>query len=353
MKVLYAIQGTGNGHLSRAMEIIPLLRKRCETDILISGYQADLTFPFDVKYRLKGLSFIFGSKGGVDIRKTYQKANTKRLLLEIGKLPVKDYDFILNDFEPVSAWACYRHKVPCVALSHQAALLDKNTPKPRTKDTLGSFILRNYAPASFHVGIHFSRYSNNMYTPVLRKEIRTINKSDEGYYLVYLPAYDDKALINVLGKIEDVNWKVFSKHSSEAYSYENIEIQPVNNEAFLTSLASCKGVLCGAGFETPAESLFLGKKLMVIPMQGQYEQQYNAAALKGLGVPVIRKLKVSNIDKIKDWIQSDYRVEISYPDTTDRIINRIFEMFVAGDLSKPKWKDKYRIMPTKKEAAFH
>ena len=34
MKILYAIQGTGNGHISRAREIIPLLQKYGELDIL-------------------------------------------------------------------------------------------------------------------------------------------------------------------------------------------------------------------------------------------------------------------------------------------------------------------------------
>ena len=33
MKILYAIQGTGNGHISRAREIIPLLQKYGELDI--------------------------------------------------------------------------------------------------------------------------------------------------------------------------------------------------------------------------------------------------------------------------------------------------------------------------------
>ena len=118
MKVLYAIQGTGNGHISRAREIIPLLQKRCETDILISGYQADIEIPFHVKHRLQGLSFIFGKKGGIDLRKTYNKADTLRLMQEIKELAVEEYDFVLNDFEPVSAWACYRKKIPCIALSH-------------------------------------------------------------------------------------------------------------------------------------------------------------------------------------------------------------------------------------------
>lgn len=345
MRVLYAIQGTGNGHISRAREIIPLLQKRCETDILVSGYQADLDLPFDVKYRLQGLGFVFGRKGGIDLRKTYQKANTRRLLQEIKELPVKDYDFVLNDFEPVSAWACYQNKVPCIALSHQAALLDKNTPKPAKIDALGSFILKNYAPASCHFGLHFSRYSSNVFTPVIRKEIREAKNSDRGHYTVYLPAYDDKLLIKVLGKIPEADWQVFSKHSKLPFTFNNVEINPVDHAAFLKSMVSSSGILCGAGFETPAEALFLGKKLMVIPMQNQYEQQYNAAALKGIGIPALKKLKISKVDQIKEWLSSDCKIEISYPDMTDRILSRIFEMYVEGRIPKGKWKERYQLAP--------
>ncbi len=66
MKILYAIQGTGNGHLSRARDIIPRLQKKGEVDILISGCQADVQLPYEVRYRFNGLSFIFGKKGGID-----------------------------------------------------------------------------------------------------------------------------------------------------------------------------------------------------------------------------------------------------------------------------------------------
>lgn len=345
MKILYAVQGTGNGHLSRAMEVIPLLRKRCETDILVSGYQTNLDLPFEIKYRLNGLSFIFGKKGGIDLRKTYKKANTRQLLKEINALPVKDYDFVLNDFEPVSAWACYLSKVPCIALSHQASLLDKNTPKPDRKDPFGSFILKNYAPASHFFGLHFSRYSQHIFTPVIRSEIRMAEKTDEGHYTVYLPAYDDALITEVLGNIPEVKWQVFSRHCTLAGTYNNITIQPVEQKAFFRSMISSGGLLCGAGFEAPAEALFLGKKLMVIPMQNQYEQHYNAAALKGMGVPVLKKFKVSQAEKIKEWVLSDYRIEITYPDITDRIIHRIFEMYVEGKFPRGKWKYSYRMNP--------
>ena len=39
MKILYAVQGTGNGHFSRAQDVIPLLKKKAQVDILVSGTQ--------------------------------------------------------------------------------------------------------------------------------------------------------------------------------------------------------------------------------------------------------------------------------------------------------------------------
>jgi len=57
---LYAIQGTGNGHLSRAKDIIPILQQQGELDILVSGTQADIDLPYTIAYQFKGLSFIFG-----------------------------------------------------------------------------------------------------------------------------------------------------------------------------------------------------------------------------------------------------------------------------------------------------
>ena len=343
MKVLYALQGTGNGHLSRATEIIPLLRKKCETDILVSGTQVDLHLPFEVKYRLKGLSFIFGKKGGVDIWNTYVEAHAKSVRNEIKELPVEKYDFVINDFEPISSWACYMKKIPCIALSHQSAILDKNTPKPNNSDLFGKFILKNYAPCSTSLGFHFARYSKNIYTPVLRKEIREHTLKDRGHYTIYLPAYDDEQLITHLKNFEHVRWQVFSKHNTKVIINKDIEIYPVSDGAFIESMATSTGVLCGAGFETPAEAMFLGKKLLVIPMENQYEQQCNAAALKAIGIPVVKKLKEKNYEKVYDWLNSDYKIEITYPDITELVINRIFEMHVQNVLKKNRWEKGYRL----------
>lgn len=324
MKVLYAIQGTGNGHLSRARDIIPiLLKKDLELDILLSGTQADIDIPYPIKYQFKGLSFIFGKKGGVDLWKTYIRANSKRLQKEIKSLPIDDYDLIINDFEPVSAWACKLKNKPCISVSHQAAVLMKGSPKPRKPDPLGRLILRRYAPTTKQYGFHFSNFNPSIFTPVIREDVRKAKVEVKNHYSVYLPSYSDAKILKILSKVPNATWEVFSKHNKQIVTSGNVTIKPITNEAFIESMATSLGVLCGAGFETPAEALFLNKKLLVIPMKGQYEQQCNAAALKKLGVPVMRSLKKKHLNHIKNWIVNDAKVVVDYPNITEDIIDTV------------------------------
>lgn len=326
MKVLYAIQGTGNGHLSRARDIIPiLLKKNIELDLLVSGTQADIQIPYPVKYQLKGWSFIFGKKGGVDMWRTYLKTNAARLQREIKSVPVSEYDLVINDFEPVSAWACKLQHRPCIGFSHQSAVLAPSVPKPKKKDLLGKLILQKYAPTTKAYGLHFKAYNEQIFTPVIRQEIRKTTRSIGRHYTVYLPSYSDKKILNILSKVIGAEWEVFSKHTDTNYFWKNISIRKINNAAFVKSMASCKGMLCGAGFETPAEALHMGKKLMVIPMKTQYEQQCNAAALKEMGVPVLKSLKLKHLNKLRDWVQSERKIEVYYPDLTESIVDRILE----------------------------
>lgn len=331
MKILYAVQGTGNGHLSRARDIYPELKKYAEVDILVSGYQVDISVPYPVKYRLNGLSFIFGKHGAVSLWETLKKMNLVKLVRDIAQLPVEEYDLVISDFEPVSAWACKLKKIPCIALSHQSAVIHPDAPKPDIKGWFGRFVLRCYAPFSEHYGFHFQSYSPEIFTPVIRKEIQALTPVDNGHYTVYLPAYDDTALIKFLNRFKHIQWEVFSKHNTEAFSFEHISIRPVNNEAFLNSLATCSGALLGAGFEGPAEALYLKKKLMVVPMKRQYEQQCNAAALSGLGVPVISSLSAKNLKAFYAWLENGQVINISFSKETASVaVSRLIEDYING-----------------------
>lgn len=327
MKILYGIQGTGNGHLTRAMEIVPELKQKAEVDVLISGLHSELELPFDVRYRLNGLGFVFGKKGGIDLLKTYRKNNLKLFYKEVKDLVLDEYDLIISDFEPITAWAAIRQNKLSIGLSNQASLLSSDVPKPDSKDFVGRFIIRNYAPASFYFGFSYEKYGSRIYTPVIRKSLRETAVSDLGHFTVYLPSYADERIAECLCQIDSAKFHVFSKSAKTAYVADNVEFYPLNKESFETSFASCHGVITAAGFGTTTEALFLGKSLLVIPQKHQYEQACNALALKQMGVRVLKSLKDKNVEKIRLWTEVAQAISVEYADQTEELINEMLYVF--------------------------
>lgn len=326
MKILYAIQGTGNGHISRAREIVPLLQQHGDVELLISGTQADVKLSQQVNYQLHGFSFIFGKKGGVDHYQTWKSMNLPRFVSDIRKLPLKNYNLILNDFEPVTAWACKLKGVESVGLSHQASFQSRKVPKPKSIDW-AQLVMKYYAPSTHYVGFHFKEYDSFIHTPVIRSEIRNMLTSNLGHYTVYLPAIDDQYLLPVLKQVPQVQWEVFSKHTKTSYTDANVSVRPVNNEGFNQSMASGEGLLTGGGFEGPSEALFLGKKLLVVPMKFQYEQQCNAYALQQMGLPVIWGSNKNWLPIIQKWVLEPQEHQFNFPDETAAVIDQVVKQF--------------------------
>ena len=334
MKILFAIQGTGNGHLSRARDVYPELAKYGEVDVLISGIQADVDVPFPVKYKMYGMSFIFGKRGGVDLWATAKTLKLSKLFKDIRNFPIKDYDLVINDFEPISAWACKRNGLPCISVSHQCAVANKYAPPPEGGDPFGKFVLLNYAPTTAAYGFHFKAFDENIFTPVIRREIRALTPTDAGHYTVYLPAYDDATIVKHLSQFKNVKWQVFSKHNKEPFMSGGVSVQKIDNRAFIESMAASTGVLCGAGFEGPAEAMYLNKKVLVIPMLTQYEQHCNAAGAKAMGATVIKTLSPKYYDTIRNWLENGKKIEVNYPDITAEIIEKVVRDHAPAKIKK-------------------
>lgn len=328
IRILYAIQGTGNGHLSRAIVLVPaLLRQPGVTlDVAISGGQCELQPPFPVKYRLHGLGFVFGKRGGIDLRRTLRQAAPLRFYREMRRLPVADYDLLVNDFEPVSAWAAKRYGLPSISLSHQYAVAHPFAPRGQHSSPLATNFLSWYAPTTTGIGFHFERYADSLRFPIIRDEIRRARITNDGHYTVYLPAYSADRILAVLNKLPDYQFQVFDKGCARAERRGNVWVRPVDGQTFVGSMASSAGVCCGAGFETPSEAIFLGKKLLVVPMRGQFEQAANAEALSRMGVKVIPRFGMTQLADLERWLASDRQIHRSYPDETDEIVDRVLTM---------------------------
>ncbi|MEM9896508.1 MAG: glycosyltransferase family protein, partial [Bacteroidota bacterium] len=67
---------------------------------------------------------------------------------------------------------------------------------------------------------------------------------------------------------------------------ENLTFHRLNDKKFLHYLASCRGYLSTAGFESICEAMYLGKPVLMIPVEGHYEQSCNAldATNSGAGI---------------------------------------------------------------------
>ncbi|MEM7008094.1 MAG: glycosyltransferase family protein [Thermodesulfobacteriota bacterium] len=325
MKILFGIQGTGNGHISRSREVLKYLSKQAEVDILISGLHHEVDLGFEIKYQRDGLGFMFGKKGGIDYWKSIRAISPYKLISDIYNLPIDDYDLVISDFEPITAWASKLKGKKYVCISHQAALLSDHVPRPPDNNRFQQFVMEWYAPGSSLIGLHFKEYDDFIFTPIIREEVRNTDVINNGHYTVYLPSYDERYIIEILKKI-DVPWEIFSKHyKGEPFKEDNVTVYRVENDKFVESLASCEGLLCNAGFETPAETLYLGKKLMVIPMKRQYEQECNAEALKGLGISVIDEINGNFHNSLADWVNSSFVYQANYKDNIPQIVESILD----------------------------
>jgi len=312
MKILYALQGTGNGHIARANELIPEFRKEAEIDVFVSGSNTQLALNGCYQQH-KGLSLFYSKKGGLDYKKIFLKNSLTQFSQSVLNFPIQQYDLIINDYEPITAYAAKYRGAKIIGLSHQAAIFHDQVPKPHEKHTLSELIFKRYAPTQQSFGFHFKKYHSDIFYPILRTPIKQLHPTNGAYFLVYLPSFDDNAIKNVLSKIPEVRWEVFSPFTKNQHQTQNICFHPIDQSLFFQKLENAKGVLCGAGFEFPAEVLYLQKMLYVIPIKGQFEQHCNFAALQEIGVAGSEDL---NAAKIKTWLSEEKIIPINFEDET-------------------------------------
>jgi uncharacterized protein (TIGR00661 family) len=329
MKILYSVQATGNGHISRAMELLPYLNEYGKVDIFLSGDNSNLPLEAPVKYKSRGLSLYYNCTGGLDYWQILKGFQPLRLKQEIRDLPVENYDLVINDFEYITAAACAKKRVPSVNFGHQASFQSVHCPRPEKKNIAGEYILKNYAKASRYIGLHFKRYDDFILTPVIKEEILTAEPSDKNYITVYLPSLCEPQLNTLFKNLKTHQFQIFCREAKQIRKEGHITFLPVDKHLFNNSLVHCTGIITGAGFETPAEALHLGKKLMVIPISGQYEQLCNAAALKEMGVVCLKKIDADFSIHFTTWMNNKNVVQVSYANSIGESLFRLF----AGNTS--------------------
>lgn len=318
MNILYGIQTTGNGHISRSRLMIAALRTAGHSvTTLFSGYGRssfwnDAEFlPFEES---RGLTFIT-EKGQINYFKTALNAKPIELSTDIKQLDLSGFDVVISDFEPISAWAARRQNIVSIGISHQEAF-HYNIPK-RSGNRLARVIMNCYAPTKQRIGLHWHHFNQPILPPIIETTLTPL-PTREAMILVYLPFEERMSVVPLLRTFTDHTFHFYT-NVARVEQYGNVILHPFNRDNFVNDLRRCAGVIAQAGFELPSEALHLGKKILVKPVQRQYEQMSNATALAQCGFG--RAMERIDRQAIAGFLDAPAATPKTYPNVAQAIAN--------------------------------
>ncbi|WP_299685609.1 MJ1255/VC2487 family glycosyltransferase [uncultured Vibrio sp.] len=329
MKILYGVQGTGNGHIARARAMAVAFRqKNIDVDFVFSGREQSKYFSMEAfgNYQTRhGLTF-YSEQGQVKYGKTLLNNNIWRFIREINQIDLSAYDLVINDFEPVTAWAAKRQGVPCIGISHQNAFR-YDVPK-EGGNWIEHSVIQHFAPTEHSIGLHWYHFEQPILPPIVHTvaEHQT-TKALQDFTLVYLPFEDLETISDLLIKFTSHHFVCYHPDIIEPSRVENIEFKPLSHRGFQLDLNQCSGVVANGGFELPSEALTLGKKLLLKPLAGQFEQQSNVATLEALGLA--QTMGFLDAGVLRSWLSEKQAEVVTYPDVASALV----EWILAGNWS--------------------
>ncbi|BDX08554.1 MJ1255/VC2487 family glycosyltransferase [Planctobacterium marinum] len=323
LKILYGVQGTGNGHTTRARVMAKAFSQRTDVkvDYLFSGRPREKYFDMEIFgdfQTRKGLTFVH-SDGAVDQFKTVMQASPLQLIKDIRGLDLSGYDLVLNDFEPISAWASKLQKVPSISISHQASF-GHDVPKAG-QSFIDKLIMNSFAPTAMSLGVHWYHFGHSIMPPFIEDQISEV--SPGSHYLVYLPFESLSDIDTLLESLSEYNFMCFHPDVETERDDGHVSWRKPSKAGFHKALHSCAGVIANGGFELSSECLQLGKKLLIKPLHGQFEQLSNAKTLDTLGL--CRIMMRLDQERLEQWLDEPAGEAIEFPSDPSILIDWLVE----------------------------
>ncbi len=336
MKILYAVQATGNGHITRARLMANAFKKsEVNVDWIFTGRPKNELFDMEVFADFKvyaGLTFAI-KNGKINYLQTLLKNNLWKYIRSLFAIRLKGYDVIISDFEPVSAWAAKLRGLKTIGLSHQAAFT-KNIPQA-DGSLIGRLLLKYFAPVHTAIGLHWNDFNQSLLPPIIDTSIcRTEFSTKE--ILVYYPFVSAQKLIDWFAPFPQYKFHIFHGSNNQT-GHEHITLYKFSRNNFQKLQGVCDGVISGAGFELPSEAIHLGQKLLLLPLAKQMEQQSNALALAALQRATI--IDAFSFDGLNNWLLSPSIEAQPYPDISQEVVKWLIhpERESLNSLSQKMW----------------
>lgn len=292
-KILFLVQGEGRGHMTQAIALAQLL-PGAEIRVLV-GRSPHRQIPaffqraFPAVESFESLNFAFDAK-----QRSVNQLGT--VLASLPKLPrywkalhevrarIRAFapDLIVNFFEPLGSLASRGLRIPTVALGHQFLFEHPQTPFPA-----GSGLQRRgfRAYLRFFFGHSDRKLALSAYPapphrnvvvvpPLLRSEVFALRPTRKNFALTYVVNRGYAADIGRWPLPTVCFWD--NPDAPHRLKQGRTLFHRIDDRAYLRYMAHCRCLVTTAGFESMCEAAYLGKPMVLVPVEGHFEQLCNA-----------------------------------------------------------------------------
>lgn len=307
-KYILAVQGEGRGHMTQAVSMYEMLiEEGHEVCAVIVGTSARREIPSFVFEKIKAPivklqspNFVTDNKNkSINIPKTLlynfgQIQKFRNSLKEIDQLmKAHQPDVVINFFDLLIGlyYRFYKPQAKLICIAHQYIYFhpDFEFPEGRSFDKMAikyytrltAFGSSKNLALSFYK-IHTTNDDVIVVPPLLRKEVFELESTKENFYLVYLVNngyFEDLLEWHLMNpEIElhcftDQPEKIIGNYT---FNKNKLFVHAINDTLFLEMMSKSKGLASTAGFESVCEAMYLGKPVLMVPVQGHYEQFCNS-----------------------------------------------------------------------------
>ncbi len=307
LRVLFAVQGEGRGHMTQALALAAMLRRRGHTVVgAVVGsdrwgdvpdfFRRGLAAPVET---IESPGFVSGSDGHIRPAATLLRALRRRTRYQSSLdaltqiLDRVEPDVVVNFYEAlVGVHAQLRlTDAPTVAVGHQFMASQPGYPlmpgQPLQRAAMQAYtaLVGSGAQARLALSFYDAPSDGVCVTPPLVRDhlLALAGRPRRDQILVYL--MEPKmapALVAWSDRTPGVRLHVFSPVGPHEHS-PALSFHALDGRAFLDHMAVSRGVVCTAGFETISEAMWLGTPAFMVPTPGHYEQRCNATDAVAVG----------------------------------------------------------------------
>ncbi|MDI9339280.1 MAG: glycosyltransferase family protein [Sediminibacterium sp.] len=320
-KYVLVVQGEGRGHMTQAISLYELLLSQGHTVsavILGSGGKRDIPQFFFDKVKVPIHQLISPNfscdKNNKSIRITRtlidnaMKLKTFRRSLQQMDAILKEHepDVIINFFDLLLGlyYRFYKPKFKMVCIAHQYIYFhpDFEFPKGHFLDRLAIKLFtrltafgssKNLALSFYKIYTHHNEVV--VVPPLLRNEVFNLEVKTEDYFLVYLVnnGYFEEILnwhrLNPGREIHCFTDNPEGLSGKYTFNKEKLFIHRIDDKLFLEKMSKARGLASTAGFESVCEAMYLGKPVLMVPIQGHFEQFCNSRDAHKAGAGIYDK----------------------------------------------------------------